>query len=282
MPSVVGTHSGARGQQPLSRRARPAFSFPMIIAWHSFIAPALSTAVLLAGARAYRTRSPRLAASLNATAFLVAFTALAAPLSYIAAMADLPLIDDTLARADHALGFDWQAWHDFIGDPLVLRIAYASFMPQCALVVLLVRHPGAYVRAVCLASLIAIAVSAILPAAGASTATEWYPVFAGLRDGSVRTLTGLGAQGIISFPSLHAALAVIVAIALWPTVARWPALALNALLLIATPTCGAHYLVDVLAGVVLGVLSVVACASHVGRTQAAHGPAFLASPHKTP
>ena len=40
------------------------------------------------------------------------------------------------------------------------------------------------------------------------THSSW-PVFLGLRDGTVRMLAAAGAEGIITFPSLHAALAVI-------------------------------------------------------------------------
>ena len=45
--------------------------------------------------------------------------------------------------------------------------------------------------------------------------TVW-PVFFGLRDGSFRALVAIGSEGVITFPSLHAALAVILIAALWP------------------------------------------------------------------
>ena len=58
-----------------------------------------------------------------------------------------------------------------------------------------------------------------------------------------------GAEGIITFPSLHAALGVLFPAALWHVSGvRWIALALNALLLISTPAYGSHYVVDVVAG----------------------------------
>ena len=82
-----------------------------------------------------------------------------------------------------------------------------------------------------------------------------WPVFLGLRDGSVRELMAVGAEGIITFPSLHSALAVILIAAFWPVpVARWIGAVLNILMLAATPIEGSHYLVDVLAGVVIAVL----------------------------
>ena len=81
------------------------------------------------------------------------------------------------------------------------------------------------------AALITIALSAVLPTVGVwphdgltaaklphvlATVSPSRPVFHGLRDGSVRALVAVGSMGIITFPSLHAALAVIVIIALWP------------------------------------------------------------------
>jgi PAP2 superfamily len=81
-----------------------------------------------------------------------------------------------------------------------------------------------------------------------------WPVFLGLRDGTVHTVTGLNAEGIITFPSLHAALGVLFPLALWRTaVVRWLALLLNGLILIANPAYGSHYVVDVIAGVIIAL-----------------------------
>ena len=92
-----------------------------------------------------------------------------------------------------------------------------------------------------------------------TVSTSW-PVFHGLRDGTWRTLiAGRSSRGIITFPSLHAALAVIVAAALWPLARlRWVFVVLNTAMLIATPIDGSHYFVDVLAGVALAALCLVA------------------------
>jgi membrane-associated phospholipid phosphatase len=69
----------------------------------------------------------------------------------------------------------------------------------------------------------------------------------------------VGSEGIITFPSLHAALAVIVAAVLWPIpVLRWPVLGVNALMLAATPIDGSHYFIDVVAGIVLALACLTA------------------------
>ena len=152
-----------------------------------------------------------------------------------------------------------------------------------------------FMLAFVLAALLTIALSALAPAEGvwlhdgirgANPAllpvshTSW-PVFLGLRDGSVRVLMAMGAEGIITFPSLHAALAVILIAGFWPVpAARWPAAALNTLMLAATPIDGSHYFVDVVAGVAVAVVSLLAAralvvrlAAHPATAKAAPGPA---------
>jgi len=120
-----------------------------------------------------------------------------------------------------------------------------------------------------LTALATIAVSAVLPAQGVwlhyglhadadaivpVSATSW-PVFLGIRDGSLLTLMAAGSEGIITFPSLHAALGLIFALALWPMpVLRWFGLALNLLMIVATPIDGSHYFIDVVAGLAIALM----------------------------
>ena len=69
----------------------------------------------------------------------------------------------------------------------------------------------------------------------------------------------------MTFPSFHAASAVLYAWALWPV--RWMrpivVLAFGAMLA-ATPINGGHYLIDIIAGTAIAVLAIVA-ARRVGR-----------------
>ena len=138
-------------------------------------------------------------------------------------------------------GFDWMALLRWLNDAPVdcstaLRLIYGSLLPQMALAVLCLAFTGRlvwlriFMLAFIFAALVTIAISAVLPAAGVwlhygltertarvvpVVSTVW-PVFTGLRDGSVRALVAVGAEGVITFPSLHAALAVIMIAALWP------------------------------------------------------------------
>jgi membrane-associated phospholipid phosphatase len=279
--------------------AAPAVSDFRIV-WHAFIPPALACTILVAAGWFYHHRrtEPRLASALTSTAQVVDFAAVGAPLSYIAASATFPLQDHALDVIDRALGLDWKALLAWMNASptthAVLGPIYASLTLQMTTVVLCLAFSGrlvwlrVYTLAFFFAALISIAVSVVLPAAGAwphygltaadsphilpTVSTSW-PVFYGLRDGTFRTLVAVGSEGIITFPSLHAALAVIVVAALWPVpVLRWVFLALNVVMLIATPIDGSHYFVDVLAGVVLAVLCLVGARAIAARAASGRTP----------
>ena len=66
------------------------------------------------------------------------------------------------------------------------------------------------------------------------------------------------AKGLIGFPSYHAALPLIVA---WygreiPYL-RWPLIAVNAVVVVATPIQGGHYVIDVVAGFGVAVAAIL-------------------------
>lgn len=251
------------------------------IAWRSFLAPAMVTALLTAGGRYYHSvrNERRLGAILTATAQIICFAAIGAPLSYIAAMSGFPLQDAMFDAWDRALNFDWLQMMQFVAAhpvlQLVLHFAYASFALQSVTTIMALGIAGqldrlaGFVAAFIATTLVTIAVSAVYPSVGPwvfldiqpaaangflpTSATSW-PIFLGLRDGTVHSITGLNAEGIITFPSLHAALGVLFPLALWRTpVVRWLAFVLNGLMLVATPAYGSHYVVDVIAGVIVAV-----------------------------
>ncbi len=261
----------------------------------SYAAPAATCLLLLLAARYYRVRrgDPNIASALENTAQVIAFAAVGAPLSYLAASAALPLHDAAFDGIDRALGFDWNAllavmqrWPAF---HLFMRAIYLSLTLQMTAIVLLLAFTGrlawlrVYMLAFIFAALGTIAISVVLPAEGVwlhyglkaadpaimpVSSTSW-PVFLGLRDGSYRLLMAVGSEGIITFPSLHSALAVILIASFWPVrIARWVSAAVNSLMLLATPIDGSHYLVDVLAGIGIAVLCLLAARALVARLAA--------------
>jgi hypothetical protein len=281
----------------------------------SFLIPGGVTALLAAGGWFYRSvrRDPRLGAILTSTAHIIGFAAVGAPLSYIAATAGFPLQDAALEAIDRTIGVDWAQLMTFVsrhpGLQLVLSFAYASFALQTLTTVLALGIAGqltrlsSFIAAFVTTTLITIAISAICPAAGPwlfldiqpasangflpASATSW-PVFLALRDGTLHTVYGIRSEGIITFPSLHAALGVLFPLALWHVKGvRWLALGLNVLLVIATPAYGSHYVIDVIAGILIAAACWIAVArllhaayeTHSEHLVAIHDPPARPAPY---
>jgi membrane-associated phospholipid phosphatase len=263
---------------------------PFQISWVSFIKAGLACSLLTAAGWFYRTvrKDPLPAAALTSTVQIMTFAMAGAPLSYIAASAALPLWDTTLVAWDRHLGFDWLALLAVMNAHPALHVifafAYSSFALQTTVVAIALAVTGhslrlrVFILSFVFATLVTIAISTIMPAQGAwghlhlsiqdypaitpVTQSLHLPVFHGLRDGTLRRLVGDGAEGIITFPSLHTALGVLFIFALWPVRnLRWIAALLNIVMIAATPIDGGHYFSDVIAGAAIAVL----CWMAVGR-----------------
>jgi PAP2 superfamily len=273
---------------------------PFEIEWHSFSKAVLIGILLVSVSWFYLSirKDARLAEALMSAAQIIAFAAVAAPLSYVGACAAFPLWDTQLAALDHSLGLEWKTWLAVMNDfPLlhtVLAGAYASFAVQTTTTVVCLAIAGRGLRlrvfllSFMLTTLVTIAISAVMPAQG-----EWgylhlsaadspaivpmtrdlpLPVFFGLRDGTFHRLVAEGAEGIISFPSLHAALGLLFLLALWPVkYIGWVAVVLNLAMIAATPVDGSHYFSDVFAGLAIAASSwfvVTHVLGHAGFTRA--------------
>jgi membrane-associated phospholipid phosphatase len=80
-----------------------------------------------------------------------------------------------------------------------------------------------------------------------------------VRDGTLRHLELFGLAGIVTFPSFHAASAVLYAWALWPLWWMRPiAIIANGAMLASTPIDGGHYFIDLAAGIGVAVLAIAA------------------------
>jgi hypothetical protein len=255
--------------------------------WCSASRAAIASAALGSLVWLYRVRRPneRIAVSLVCVIQLIAFTSVAAPLSYVVASMGSPLWDQTFHAWDRALGLDWQAYLAFVNERpwlgVCFSLAYRSLVPQTVIVAVALGLSGrliecrAFIAAVMISGLISILLSAAMPAMAMfvhlNLQPEDYPNLnpaaafvhvahlSALRDGTMRIISLDGTEGIITFPSYHAALGVIFARAIWSLpYLRWPGLGINALMIAGTPIDGGHYIVDVLAGIVVAVLSLAA------------------------
>lgn len=240
--------------------------------------------LLAAGSRFYtRYRSrPAFAVLLTSMMQIILFSMAAAVLSYMVAAQGGPLWDERFGQWDRALGLDWLAYVRWVGDhPWIVQLyrwAYISLIPQLLVLVMALSISGKLrairilICASMLAGIAAVLMSGLTPAISnyihlgltAADLPGLDPVaayvhradFLGLRDGHLRTIDIMALQGIITFPSYHAALGLIY---IWGFTrlgplgwvgATWPGV-----MLLATPVDGAHYFVDVFAGMLLAVAS---------------------------
>jgi membrane-associated phospholipid phosphatase len=217
--------------------------------------------------RAFDVRS-RFAAVAETVALWLAFAHTDNLLSYLAATPALKLQDALLVRLDHILGFGWR---DFAATVTanatareMLSFCYDSMLPEIFLLggFLAWTRRGERVEALFwiafIASLLTCIVSALLPALGAFQ--QFGLPERGLHLDNLRRLRAgvdlrfaiSDMQGVVSMPSYHTVLALLMAyvvrsipIVFWP-VALW-----SALMLVSIMPFGGHYFVDMAAGAIV-------------------------------
>lgn len=233
----------------------------------------------------------RIAETLHETAILTAYGPSAAALSYIVVAAGLPLADDTFDMLDRAMGLDWSAWygavHSHPGLASSLSLLYQTSLPHIGAMLIITGLIGRTERArelnalLIATSLPMVAISGLLPALsawvhhglGVDKAYHLAHVL-GLRDGSLRTLQVGNMLGIITFPSFHTAIALVL---IW--VSRgiawlfWPTLAIGIGVLASIPSEGGHYFADIMAGALV-TATAIALTARLRRSNAA-SPAGL-------
>ncbi len=235
---------------------------------------------------------PKLVFSIGTIGQAILVCAIVGPLSYIAGSAHWPLQDQTLLAMDRALGMDPEPIARFVNDHPwladILARGYGLIKWPLLGIPIVLAFTERYVRlqlyvlAMSLALMVTITISAFAPAIGTyyglhlaaaqlpDVNTSIYAAqlrdILALRDGSLREIELFKLAGIVSFPSFHAASAVLYMWALWP-VRRLGGIAacLNLLMIAAAPVIGAHYMVDVIGGVVLAAASILAAKLYLER-----------------
>lgn len=232
-----------------------------------------------------RRQNPRIVFSLTALAQLTVIVPTMTAISYIAASANLPLVDTKLLALDRALGLDFQIYLNFVNDRLWLIYILAAGYRAIGLPILLIalalplagyyQRAGEFIFAFLVSLIITVVVSTFIPAIGvygvmglhasdfANIVPQGYydtltdaPL---LRDGSLRTLDVFALKGVLTFPSFHAVSAVLYLWAFWPM--RWfrpLGLLCSGAMILATPIGGGHFFVDVIAGVAVATASIYA------------------------
>jgi len=262
---------------------------PLAIAVSSLASLAVASTGMLAAAAFYRRVrvDENIGATCTAVAQALLFTAVASVLSYLLAREGGPLWDSTLQSWDRLLGFNWLAYVHFVDarEWLVapFRAAYASLIPQVIAVIVALGLRGRicqlriFLLAMIGSAVVAVLLSPVFPAVGnyvylglASTDLQRIDPWAGyvhlhdltaLRAGRMELLDLPKMQGIITFPSYHACLAILTLWAFWKSGLgwlRWGGSAIAVVTILSTPIDGGHYFVDVIAGIAIALASIAA------------------------
>lgn len=240
---------------------------------------------------------PSLQAAVESLSLGLALTGPLVIFAYVAAMADFPLQDERLIAMDRALGIDWATLIRAVDARALLAatlmLVYRLFGVQLLLLPVLLSLTGrsgrAYqmMAAYGLICILASTISIWCPAVGTYTAfavdlshlrnlnaslgTEFVPQLLAVRGDTNFMLRLEQASGIISFPSVHAAVAALCVWAMWTSrLMRWPFLMLNVLMICSAITEGGHYVVDLIAGAGISGF-VIALVLHVTRSYPSFG-----------
>lgn len=198
------------------------------------------------------------------------------PLEYLAVATNFPLVDPALAGIDHAMGLDWFAWAQWVtAHPavhFVLFLVYGSLWPQAVLTFVYNVHTRASHRnselwwTTAIASLVTVAGGGLAPALsawvyhGLATMRDFPHMlqFAALRAGTMHVIDLGNTQGLVQLPSFHTILAIMLAYNFRHH--RWlfaAAVVFDALVIVACPSEGGHYFVDLAAGAVVAVVTIL-------------------------
>jgi membrane-associated phospholipid phosphatase len=184
---------------------------------------------------------------------------------------NLPLVDHLLVKGDAVLGFHWRTFALLFDDREVifwLRVIYGSIQWQSIVLIIILcaknmeKNCWVFTNSWVLSLAVTIFLFPFFPAEAAfiyfdvpktkAYVSDFYPVMTALRNGDIRTIGAATMKGMVTFPSFHAASAVCLGWGFskvdW---LRWPFIALNLAMLIATIVIGGHYLVDAIAGVLI-------------------------------
>lgn len=216
--------------------------------------------------------------------------------SYPVSAASRGFYDPALQAIDEALRFDWLAWYALVAAHPVLQVAghvayEAIYLTPAAILGFFAwtgrrREAHTMLATFWVSAAITLAMFYFMPAVGPFAylwhgpipympASElWQPeLIPAMRHHAMHVIDLGQLRGLVSAPSFHTAAAVLYVAIAWPyRVLRWPVLAINAAMLLATPVEGTHYLADMLGGaaVALTSLGVIAWLERLPLTRAMH------------
>lgn len=220
----------------------------------------------------YRRGEARFVLCLATLAQTIAFISSFTVLMYATATFARPLCDAQLAAFDRWCGVDVAAIRDWTNAHaavrLVMDLAYGTLLFQLPVIVIVLgllgdrRSLETFVLQDIVAGLLTVALFALVPADGpfsfhgfetSPDQAHYLQHFRALRSGEMRHVSLQDAAGLVTFPSFHAAEALLMGLAFRRRRGLFAAFgALNVLVALSTMTTGWHYFADLLAGLALG------------------------------
>lgn len=215
--------------------------------------------------------------------YMIVISTLMAVLNYMLMATAFPLQDETFASIDRAMGFDWIGFLQWVEvRPMlsqVLVIVYSSSLLQMMAVIFLysaLRRSDRLLEFITLYAITGSAVAVIamlVPAMGAHYYYKPDPALFDqftnlgyvhietleqLRAGTFQKLELSNLVGMVSFPSFHTILAIIVTYAFRDNRMLFvPVAFLNCLVVVSTLTEGGHFLIDIIGGSAIAVAAIL-------------------------
>jgi hypothetical protein len=241
------------------------------IHWESSLSLWLLPAVSLpvCGLSAYFRRFPKTVEILFYLNLYYIFVFFSIQLTYHCIALGYSFKDAALSRADAAIGFDWLAWANFLAArPLLLKLtnwSYSSYAWQPLIIIPLLamlkpRNGNAELfLSLLFAMALTLLIATFVPATGPADAL-------GFLSEPTRVIRTLHASptaqvfkytGVVAFPSFHTIMAILFTFACRDIRFVFPAaVCLNLMMLVSVPHSGDHYLVDMIAGAIVALITI--------------------------
>lgn len=213
---------------------------------------------------------------------LMVFSCVGFIFSYLVTANGGPIQDELIVAVDTAFGFNWLEYNKFFLQNDFLRLITLLFYTITPILVLFAivlfslhqefEHSREFVVMIMLGGILCVVISGLIPSGGGAgyflpdpSFYRGYTIFGDsvykqtffdLRNGHGVEVSLLIPKGLVAFPSFHACMASLVVLAFW---GRWNIfgimLIVNTCTLLIIPVEGGHHMMDVLSGLIVGLIS---------------------------
>lgn len=239
-----------------------------------------------------------LAIAIFSAAFFVLFGKAANVLNYLSHASGMPLADQMLANIETSIGINWLSileyfnTHPLLAKTTMMTYDYLrlwSFMTVIALLVMQ-KHERLreFIILFAISATATIIIGAFLPAGGTyhyyqpnialmnninpGAGRFFLPQLLAIHDGSLTHINLGKVVGLITFPSFHVIMALLMAWAMRKTILFVPAALISSGIIVGTPVFGGHYFPDLIGGAIVTTFSIIAYYRWAGRKPGTSNP----------